>query len=256
MADWVQLSREVVHQGPFLTLHRDKVVEPDGRSTGFYDHVIVEDAVRVVALDSHGQVAIVEDLFYLQRRRVRHLPGGGSGAGEEPQRAASRELEEETGVLADTWHALSVIDPLPAVTSARTHLFLATGLRPGRLHRDATEVGMTVTWIPLADAVDDVRSGRITEAGSVTALLLAQVMNWILELNRATGHPLAVHVGDCGIPAAEDGRSTRMAPAASSPSTGCPPARSAAQTPHCTSPTSQPLLCGTRPQGSAALLAH
>ena len=23
--------------------------------------------------------------------------------------------------------------------------------------------------------------------------------DWILELNRATGHPLAVHVGDCGM---------------------------------------------------------
>jgi len=25
------------------------------------------------------------------------------------------------------------------------------------------------------------------------------VPDWILELNRATGHPLAVHVGDCGM---------------------------------------------------------
>jgi hypothetical protein len=25
------------------------------------------------------------------------------------------------------------------------------------------------------------------------------IPDWILELNRATGHPLAVHVGDCGM---------------------------------------------------------
>ncbi|WP_371665824.1 NUDIX hydrolase [Streptomyces sp. NBC_01241] len=176
MADWVQLSSEVVHEGPFLTLHRDKVVKPDGVGTGFYEHICVDDTVRVVALDDHGQVAIVEDDFYLQRRRVQHLPGGGS-AGEEPQQAARRELEEEAGILAGSLHPLGVIDPLPATTSARTHLFLATDLRPGQLHRDATEIGMTVAWIPLADAVDAVRSGRITEAGSVTALLLAHALN-------------------------------------------------------------------------------
>ncbi|MFI9829670.1 NUDIX domain-containing protein [Streptomyces sp. NPDC051913] len=174
MAGWVQLSREVVHEGPFLTLYRDKVVQPGEGGTGFYEHVSVDDAVRVVALDDHGQVAIVEDDFYLQHRRVPHLPGGGT-AGEEPHQAARRELEEETGVFAGALHQLGVIDPLPATTSARTYLFLATDLRPGQLRRDATEIGMTVAWIPLADAVDAVQSGRITEAGSVTALLLAQV---------------------------------------------------------------------------------
>ncbi|MFE2839246.1 hypothetical protein ACFXI6_51380 [Streptomyces mirabilis] len=89
MANWVQLSSEVVHEGAFLTLHRDRVVKPDGAGTGFYEHVSVDDVVRVVVLDDHGRVAIVEDDFYLQRRRVRHLPGGGS-AGEEPQQAARR----------------------------------------------------------------------------------------------------------------------------------------------------------------------
>lgn len=51
----MQLSSEVVHEGSFLTLHRDKVVKPDGVGTGFYEHISVDDAVRVVALDDHGQ---------------------------------------------------------------------------------------------------------------------------------------------------------------------------------------------------------
>jgi ADP-ribose pyrophosphatase YjhB (NUDIX family) len=85
-----------------------------------------------------------EDDFYLQWCRVLHVPGGGCG-GQRPCDAALRELEEETGLVAGTVHALGVIDPLPAVTAARTHLFLAT----------------------------DLRTGMITEAGSVAALLLA-----------------------------------------------------------------------------------
>ncbi|MDN3029317.1 NUDIX domain-containing protein [Streptomyces sp. S.PB5] len=116
---WTRKATEVVHRGPFIVLNRDAVIRPDG-SSGTYEHITVDNAVRIVALDGHGEVALVEDGFYLQRRRVLHLPGGGSG-GQEPQEAALRELEEETGLVAGRARPLGVIDPLPAVTAATTH---------------------------------------------------------------------------------------------------------------------------------------
>ncbi|WP_189298616.1 NUDIX domain-containing protein [Streptomyces albospinus] len=165
------MATEVVHCGPFITLNRDSVIRPDG-SSGTYEHITIDNAVRVVALDDNDQVALVEDHFYLQQRRVLHLPGGGSG-GQEPKEAALRELEEETGLVAGSMRPLGVIDPLPAATAATTHLFFATDLRAGTVHRDDTEIGMTVRWWKLSEAIEAVRAGRITEAGSVAALLLA-----------------------------------------------------------------------------------
>ncbi|MFI0711264.1 NUDIX domain-containing protein [Streptomyces inhibens] len=161
----------MLHAGPIVALHRDAVLRPDG-SVGSYEHVTVHDGVRVAALDDHDQVLLVEDDFYLQHRRVLHLPGG-SSEGQDPRDAAMRELEEETGVVAGHLELLGVVDPLPAITTARTHLFLATGLRLGSARRDDTEIGMTVQWWKLADAIEAVRAGGITEAGSVSALLLA-----------------------------------------------------------------------------------
>jgi len=118
-------------------------------------------------------VVLVEDDFYLQRRRVLHVPGGGCG-GQRPQDAAIRELEEETGLVAGHVRPLGVIDPLPAVTAARTHLFLATDLRISVLCRDDTEVGMSVQQRTLAEAVEAARTGLIADAGSVVAFLLAE----------------------------------------------------------------------------------
>ncbi|MEU1073517.1 MULTISPECIES: NUDIX hydrolase [unclassified Streptomyces] len=127
----------------------------------------------MVAIDRGQHVALVEDDFYLQGRRVLHLPGGGTD-GQTPRVAAVRELEEETGLVANVVRPLGVIDPLPATTAARTYLFLATGLAPGSAHRDATEAGMTLEWRPLSAVLNAIENGEITEAGSVVALLLAE----------------------------------------------------------------------------------
>lgn len=168
---WTRKATEVLHRGPFITLNRDLVIRPDG-SEDTYEHITVDDAVRVVAVGREPQVALVEDDFYLQEKSVLHLPGGRVG-GQEPREAAMRELEEETGLVASDLRHLGVIDPLPGATTARTHLFLATDLRSGVVQRDDTEIGMTVHWMKLGDAVGAVKAGRITEAGSVAALLLA-----------------------------------------------------------------------------------
>ncbi|MFD7013681.1 NUDIX domain-containing protein [Streptomyces sp. NPDC059928] len=169
---WKRTRTEVLHEGPFVSLRRDEVIRPDG-SPGTYEHVSVVDSVRVVAIDREQYVALVEDDFYLQGRRVLHLPGGGT-EGQTPRVAAVRELEEETGLVADVVRALGVIDPLPATTAARTHLVLATGLAQGAVHRDATEAAMTLEWRPLSAALNAVENGEITEAGSAMALFLVE----------------------------------------------------------------------------------
>jgi 8-oxo-dGTP pyrophosphatase MutT (NUDIX family) len=102
MTGWTRLTTEVLHRGPFITLNRDSVIKPDG-ALGTYEHITVDDAVRVVAIDERDQVALVD--FYLQNKRVLHPPGGGIG-GQEPREAARRELEEETGLIAGELHLL------------------------------------------------------------------------------------------------------------------------------------------------------
>jgi ADP-ribose pyrophosphatase len=168
---WRLVERRTVHEGPFVQLYQDVLEGPGAPEV--YEHVGVRDGVRVAALDDAQNVVLVEDQFYLPGHRMVHLPGGGLEPDEEPLTGARRELAEETGWRAASWEPLGLIHPLPTSTAARTHLFLARDLRPGATSRDASEQWMTQRHIPLAEAVALVRSGAITEAGSVAALLLA-----------------------------------------------------------------------------------
>ncbi len=50
-----------------------------------------------------------------------------------------RELEEETGYLADEFIYLGMIYSSPGFCNEKIHLYLARGLKPGRKHPDEDE---------------------------------------------------------------------------------------------------------------------
>ena len=70
-------------------------------------------------------------------RALLEIPAGtldvdeATGAIEDPDLAARRELEEETGYRAGTWQRLTAFWTAPGFTSELMHLYLATDLVPG-----------------------------------------------------------------------------------------------------------------------------
>lgn len=62
-----------------------------------YAHVFKRQRARVLVVNEHNEVLLVRDWI---GPSVWELPGGGVGRNETPQRAAQRELQEETGITA------------------------------------------------------------------------------------------------------------------------------------------------------------
>jgi ADP-ribose pyrophosphatase len=99
------------------------------------------------------------------------VPAGTLEPGEPVEKAAVRELAEETGYQAARWRKLAEFYPSPGVLSERTHLFLAEELTPGAMHLEADEQlePQIVAWSQaLAWALD----GTIRDAKTLVALLL------------------------------------------------------------------------------------
>ena len=95
------------------------------------------------------------------------------GTIEDPDLAARRELEEETGMRAGTWRKLARFYTAPGFTSELMHLYLATDLAEAdgeRLGPDDDE-HLLLERMPATAAVAAAERGQFADAKSLVALL-------------------------------------------------------------------------------------
>ncbi len=171
------VDSEVVHRGRYLTFRVDTVELPDGRRST-RDIAGHPGAVAIVALDDQDRVALVRQWRVAAEGALLEIPAGGldvnpDGSKEDPDVAAPRELEEETGLRAGTWRKLARFYTAPGFTEEVMHLYLATDLAPahpdGRLGPDDDE-RLILEWLPWRDAVAAAGSGEICDAKSIIGL--------------------------------------------------------------------------------------
>ncbi len=168
------LASDVVYQGRIISVRRDRVTMP-GDSVSQRDVVVHPGAVGVVALDDQGRVLLVQQYRHPVRRRLEELPAGLlDHPGEPALAAAQRELMEEAGLAADTWHVLVDTLTSPGMTDEAIRLFLARDVREvPRDVQEHEEVEMTSEWVDLDLTVRRVFAGEIENAMCVVAVLAA-----------------------------------------------------------------------------------
>lgn len=146
---------------------------PDGRES-VREYIRHPGAAVIAALFDDGAILLERQYRWPHQRVMVELPAGKLDPGEVPLATAQRELLEETGYVARDWQRLGQIHPSVAYTDETIELFAARGLEKRERQLDVDEFLETFT-LPLGEAIDWVRDGRITDAKSVVGLLwLAQ----------------------------------------------------------------------------------
>lgn len=167
---WRTITSRLIYENPWIRLREDQVITPAGGS-GIYSVVETRDAVGVVALTRAQEIYLVGQYRYPTKVYSWEIPEGGAEVGEEPLRAAQRELREETGVTASRWEPLGgEVHTSNCFTAERGFLFLAQDLSQGESAPDETEQLMMQT-VPLVKALEMVDAGEISDGLSVIALL-------------------------------------------------------------------------------------
>ncbi|WP_188195031.1 NUDIX domain-containing protein [Nonomuraea sp. SYSU D8015] len=143
------------------------------------DYVVHPGAVAVLALDDQDRVLMIRQYRHPTRQLMWELPAGIRDVAGEPLVAgAARELAEEAGYRAETWHTLIDLRSSPGMTDERVRVFLARDLTKipdeenGFVHQHE-EIGMPVEWIPLTDAVERALMGMIHNSATVAGILAA-----------------------------------------------------------------------------------
>lgn len=167
-----RLSGESVFDGKLLNVRRDVVRLPDGRHAT-REYIVHPGAVTIIPLLDSGELLMERQYRYALGRELVELPAGKIDPGESTLETARRELLEETGYTAQSWAYVATIHPLCAYSNERIELWLARGLRhEGRKLDD----GEFLETFPLAldEAVEWVRSGRITDVKTIIGILWAE----------------------------------------------------------------------------------
>lgn len=127
-------------------------------------------AVCILPLFDDRRVLLIRNYRVAVKQELIELPAGTLEPGEAPLITAQRELQEETGYRAQSLRPLLEFWMSPGILCERLHLFLATGLAPGKQSLDEGEQirPMIVSW---KDAIDMVRRGDIQDAKTLVALM-------------------------------------------------------------------------------------
>ncbi len=170
-------EREVLHDGMVWDLVRD-AVDLGRAGTVRREYLVHPGAVGAVALDEEGRVALLRQYRHPVGMELWELPAGLlDKPGEQPWVAAARELAEEADLVAARWHVLADWQNSPGGSSENWRCYLARDLSEvpegERFEREHEELGMTVRWVPLEDAVEAVLAGRIHNACTVAGVLAA-----------------------------------------------------------------------------------
>ena len=174
---WPVTSSRVLAEGQIASFVQDQVHAPDGEEMT-REYLRHPGAVGIIALDDEGRVALVRQYRHAVRHRLVEPPAGLLDVdGEGYLLAAQRELVEEAGLAAASWHVLVDLFTTHGVLAESLRIFLARDLTaadaPEEFARSGEEAHMDTVWASLDDVVDAVLAGDLHSPSLVAGVLAA-----------------------------------------------------------------------------------
>lgn len=167
--DYELIEKQVIYESGRLRFELHHLMAEGIR---YRKEVIVHPgAVVIVPLLSRDRVLLIRNRRYALNQILIELPAGTMDKGEDPMNCAGRELLEETGYLAGRLKPVCSFYASPGVLTEKLHVFLAYDLQE---RRQSLDVGEQIELLPvdLKAAIEMVRTGEITDAKTISALLM------------------------------------------------------------------------------------
>jgi ADP-ribose pyrophosphatase len=167
-----KISSKKAYRGHLLQVNEDEVRLPDG-SHARREYVLHPGAALILPIFDDGSVLLERQFRYPVASHCYELPAGKLEPDEPPLETARRELQEETGYVAAEWRELGRLHPCVGYSSETIDFFLARKLEFKGARLDEGEFLETLR-LPLAEGLDWVRRGRISDTKTMLGLFWAE----------------------------------------------------------------------------------
>lgn len=169
VADKATMSDILLKAAKFVVQRRECILP--GRGVVRRELVVHPGAVTILPLLDPQTVVMIRNYRFSVGAELLELPAGTLEPPEPPIECAARELEEETGYVADRIEPLCEFYTTPGFTDEYMYVFTASGLTHKGQQLEDTEQIRVVT-MPLADVLAATTDGRIIDGKTIASLLV------------------------------------------------------------------------------------
>ncbi len=162
------LGSQLLYDGKIMQLYKDEVELENGK-TSIREYIRHSGGAGVLAVDEDENFYLVTQFRYPYAAETVEIPAGKREKGEDPFVCAVRELEEETGLIADNISLIATVYPTPAYTDETLYVYLATGLKEKAAHLDEGEF-LGVEKVPFEKAYQMAINGGIRDSKTLIAI--------------------------------------------------------------------------------------
>jgi len=160
-------DEELVYSNPFMEVRHTKA----DFNAFQKDYYVVHFGPRAgVVVVRNGSILLTRQYRFLQHALSWEIPGGKVDKSESPETAATRECQEETGVIVRNLKKLAVYYPGLDNVQNRTTIFWTNDWDEGEFKADKSEIE-EIHWIPLEKCIQMIKDEEILDALTVTGIL-------------------------------------------------------------------------------------
>lgn len=169
------LNSQTIFTGKIISLQVDDVKLPDGKKAK-REIVKHPGAVAILALTNDKRIILVKQYRKALERSLIEIPAGKQEAGEQPEKTALRELEEETGYVCSTLEHIQSFYTSPGFADEIIHLYFAKHLKKKEnpLQVDEDEF-VELMEVSLDEALQLIADKKIYDAKTIFAIQYLQL---------------------------------------------------------------------------------
>lgn len=167
MKPFETIERKDIFTGKIIDVKLDTIALPDGK-TALRELVFHGDGVGVLAVTDNNKIILVKQHRKPIEEEIYEIPAGLVEKGEDTERTALRELEEETGYIAEKITYLFGMYVSPGFCNEQIHLYYAQNLKKSTQNFDEDEF-IELFEFSVEEVDEMIRSHKIKDGKTIAA---------------------------------------------------------------------------------------